>query len=240
MADRIVYLVTTLKADMAGTVEFIDDRALSRLLGEGWEISTTVPDRKVKGNAKLHLATMIVLKRAEENRGLSAEPPRERGGGRGRMMTVSDTFGESSEQEMLPAVLSQLAKALAEGPQGGGGHLGNRTMRSIPGMTIVSGEQVSQAYDIGMSAGMQGRGSAACPFTRGTAPAQKWMEGWKMGASGTAVDPSAREIAEAQESGRRAADTGSAGDEAYCPYPTASPLHQHWVDAFRGNGGIVE
>ncbi len=244
MADRVVYLVSSVPRKAAETnLEFVDDVMLGQLLSEGWETSTTLPDRVLRVGGKSIKATMMVLKGAADNRGLSVrENGHERRSG-GTMVTVTDDFGGS--QQMDPAralvrVMDKMERALLN--MGDTGHLGGARNHNMPGLQIVSGEMTQKAFDVGLLANRRGEKVSDCPFPKGSEAAQKWLQGFRLGDKNNANPQKADKVAieEAYRVGVQAAKDFGEDDEVTCPYPAGSPLRPHWVDGFKQGGGRVE
>lgn len=239
MPDRVVYLVTRVtKAMQGGELEFVDDADLARLLAQGYETSTTLPDRKVRVDGRSVTATMMVLKQAAENRGLAT---REAGG---RQVRITDDFGNDQTVDAAGA-LSHAVQSLSRGLSllGGASHLGGAGDRKLPGMTIISGERIGQAFDLGVNAAMAGMDESTCPFPNGSEPFQLWMAGYRRGRSqagapDTSVPEYDAERAFAQ--GRDTARSFGPNDVVTCPYSATNPLRRYWVAGFREGGGRVE
>ncbi len=243
MPDRIIYLVGVLpKKASESSLEFVDDDMLGQLLSEGWEIGTTLPDRVVKAGGKSVKATMMVLKRAADNRGmvLRDEPMQERRAG-GTMMTIHDEFGNQHHVEparALAQVMTKMERALAN--LGDAGHLGGARNHSMPGLQIISGEMISKAWDVGFMAARRDEPVESNPFPPGSEVAQRWLRGYR--AAGKALDQDLDSVAikEAYQSGLTTAKEFGQEDEVTCPYPSGSPQRQHWLKGFRDGGGRVE
>lgn len=243
MADRIVYLVTKITPAMAQSdLVFLDDAALASLMaGEGLEVISTT-ERSVAIGGRSTKATMMVLRPAGDNRGVSVRGRDGQGGRGGGMVTVSDDFGTPRELS-LPAAIGQVMTRVTQALAGlnSASHLGGTKDHSLPGMQVVSSEMVSKAFDVGMAAGMRGEGPASCPFPHGTMPAQQWLKGLRAAqsrASQTTADPVAAQ--EAFDAGLRAARDFAEEDEVSCPYPSGSPLRASWLEGFQRGGGRVE
>ncbi len=244
MPDKIVYLVTKVTAALrSADLLFVDDAALSDALAQGYEVSTTLPDRTVMVGGKKVRATMIVLKSAAENRGVSirddesGEHPRQGG----RNIVTVDQFGiprsVTAAQGMLNA-LEQVSRALMN--TGSAGHLGSAPNHNIPGMNIVSGELVAKAFDVGVNAGMAGHDASTCPFPPQSIPGQRWLQGLRTAERRRDDAPAPSAMAGARQAGAVAARDFGQDDEVACPFPPQSPLRTAWVEGFREAGGRVE
>lgn len=236
MADRIVYLVTRVTKSMqqAG-LEFVDDAGLARLLAQGFEVSSTLPDRKVRVDGKSVIATMMVLKPAIENRGVALSSGRE------SQVKVQDDFGNDQSidpQGLIVQTMQRLERGLAT--LGGASHLGGGSDRILPGMRIISAERVGQARDLGANAAMLGHPVESCPFPPGSEPAQLWLAGYRNAQRGAAQHVSEYDTERAYEQGRQAALMHGPNDVVSCPYPASNVLRQAWVSGFRAGGGRVE
>ncbi len=242
MPDRVVYLVSAMpKKSASSSLEFVDDEELGILLSQGWEVSTTIPDRLVKVAGKSVKATMMVLKSAGENRGLVMrdEPTRARRAG-GTMVTVTDDFGGRQQMEpghALVRVIDKMERALLN--MGDPGHLGGARNHNMPGLQIVSGEIVQKAFDVGLMAARRGESEDANPWP-GTEAGQNWLKGFRLGQRDAPqkADPIAAE--EAYQVGLRTTKDFGPNDVVTCPYPPSSPLREHWIRGFRDGGGRVE
>lgn len=250
MADRIVYLVDTLTRDMeASELAFVDDTRLGAILAQGYEVTSTLPDRKVEAGRKKVKATMMVLRPSAENRGVSvAQPsgrfePDRRGDLGGGAISVTDAFGSKREVSLsrhLTETLDRMSQALIG--LGDAGHLGGNRTQSFPGVTVISGEVVAKAYDVGVGAAMRGAPVESCPFPSMSEAQQQWLRGYRMGQAQAKNMPGADPVAlgEARDAGRATARQFGQDDEVSCPYPPGSPLREAWMDGFREGGGRVE
>jgi ribosome modulation factor len=243
MTDRIVYLVPKVIQGMSGSdLEFVDDVELSNLLAAGWEVSTTMADRKVVVGKKVLKADLIVLKSSESNRGLSiADHSQQRG--RGGDVMVRDDFGGQqrfSTEQALANVLSDVKQALNR--SGESSHLGSQQNHNLPGLTIISGQMISKAFDVGGLAANRGESADSCPFPPHTEAGQQWLAGYR-NREGNRKAPAAISslaAADAMRAGAHAALQYGAEDQVYCPYPQGSLLRDHWIAGFRASGGRVE
>lgn len=240
MADRIVYLVEKLPRhhDESG-LEFVDDARLSEIMAQGFEVTSTMPERKVQANGKTVKASMLVLRPSGENRGVSvrnrdrSEPEHE---GR-NLVTVRDGFGQSRSLTPAQATLHEVTKALAR--VGAVGHLGAAQDHSMPGLTIISGEMTGKAFDLGMLARMRGEGKTASPFPPGSEAHTLWLQGWHKGGEAAGASISMPALQRADEEGYALAQSLGADDQVHCPY--AHPdLKSAWIDGFKRGGGRVE
>lgn len=246
MADRIVYLVTKkTKVTKASDLEYVDDAQLNKLLTEGYSIQSTTP-RKM---GKLDV-TMLVLKPAADERGLSAPRQEYRPqSGRGddfrdedRSVSVPDDFGGSRKVSVGRALAESLGK-LSRGLSLMGehsGHLGAPGQHNMPGLQIISGHTVGRAWDMGLIAQHAGQDRAANPFPSGTHPHTKWLEGWYAGvvnaASGEQVSEHA--LKECYNQGRALARTLGRDDEVNCPLH--GQKREAWLKGFVDGGGRIE
>lgn len=244
MADQSVYLVSKVTAAMReSSLSFVDDEGLSALLGDGWEVTTNM-QREVSVAGKRVKATMMILKQAADNRGVSVRgrdrDDLDRPAG-GTMISMDDGFGNSKDVPVMHAlgrVLQSVERGLAR--SGEAGHLGASVDHSLPGMTIIPSSVISKAYDIGMNAAMTGKTEAACPFPSGSHPHSQWMKGFRKGLGTAGAPASPEEASGARQAGVVCAREHGPDDEVSCPYPAGSPLRRHWVEGFRSAGGRVE
>jgi ribosome modulation factor len=248
MADRAIYLVDTVTKAMEESMQesgltIVDDTGLSDLLARGYEVTSTLPDRKVSvGNRKVK-ATMMVLRLAADNRGVSVSAPernQDRGGG---LMTVTDEWGRGrqvSVSQHLTETMDRMGRALAQ--LGDTGHLGGGRTQSFPGVTIISGEMVAKAFDVGLGAGMRGDAAESCPFPPLSEAQQQWLKGYRRGVDQARhvapADPVA--LQEARAAGKSIAAQYGEDDEVTCPYPKGSALREAWMTGFREGGGRVQ
>lgn len=242
MADRIVYLVDELtKHHTTAALAFVDDAGLNQLLGDGFEITSTLPDRKVKAGTKTVKATMMVLRPSAENRAVSApDSPYHRDSEGRNLVTVNDDYGMPRQMTPAQATMREMTRAL--GRLGDVGHLGSARDHSMPGMTIISGELVGKAFDAGTVAASQGHPDTANPFPAGSAPHTRWLEGYRKYEASKLTTPEAGEVALANAfaEGKGIAQTLGPDDVAHCPYFPGNPLHAAWVDGFRSGGGRIQ
>lgn len=241
MADRIVYLVNKVTASLQKSeLKFVDHTTLGELLDQGWETSTTLPNHEVVVAGKKFRVTMMVLKLAAENRGVSVRQDDEHHGS-GRNIVAVDQFGMprsvTAAQGMMN-VLDKLSRALSR--SGDAGHLGSAQDHSLPGINIISGEMVSKAFDVGVNASQLGQSADSCPFPPSSVPGQRWLQGFRTAerSAGKAVEPMA--LNSARNAGIVAAREFGQDDVVECPFPTGSPLRNAWIEGFRSAGGRVE
>ena len=250
MADRIVYLVEELTSDHDGSdIEFVDDVALGVLMTQGYEVTNTLPERKVKAHGKTLKASMIMLRRAEDNRGVTAR------GGRGgdpgyqrdeegrNVVIVNDEFGMPRSMTPAQATMHAMTKALAR--VGEVGHLGGARDHNMPGLAIISGEVIGKAWDLGLLAAGRGEPEDTNPFPPGTAPATNWITGYRKyfsdgPGSSTGIKVDGPALADAYREGEAIAKSLGPKDQVHCPYARGNPLRESWLDGFRAGGGVVE
>ncbi len=240
MADRIVYLVEELsRQHTEAAVAFVDDASLAQLLADGFEITNTIPDRKVRVGGKSILATMMMLRPAVENRGVTAPGEYERDEEGRNVVIVNDEYGIPRSMTPAQATMREMTKALSR--VGEVGHLGGARDHSLPGMTIISGELVGKAFDIGTIAASRGEPETNNPFPAGSAPHTRWLEGYrKFSASrGAPIEVGQVALAEAEAEGYGIAKTLAQNDVAHCPYLNGNPMREAWEAGFRRGGGQV-
>lgn len=266
MADRIVYLVDKLPRNAHDAdVEIVDDAKFSELVASGFEVTTTVPGRTVTAAGKKVKATMMVLRPSGENRALA---PTERRAAdltelddeqQARSMVVrADEWGNNRSMTPAAAVMHDMTRALQN--MNAPGHLGPPGNHNIPGMSIISGEMVSKAYDMGSLAAAAGKGKELCPFPVASVPYVKWNQGWEankkafevIAAGGVDINSlpeqeragvlidRARALAEAEQQGRTLAQSLGAHDQVQSPYDTRDPRHAAWLKGFLAGGGRIE
>ncbi len=243
MADRVVYLVEEItRHHTQAEVAFVDDAGLGQLLAEGFEITSTLPDRKVKANGKTVKAAMIMLRPAAENRGVSTrEQPEYQRDSEGRnLVVVNDEFGLPRSMTPAQATMQAMTKALSR--IGDVGHLGGARDHNIPGLTIISGEMIGKAFDIGTLAGARGDSEDTNPFPGGTAPHTRWIEGFRKYHESTKTQPVTGDVAlqEAEAEGYGLAQSLGPKDVVHCPYLNGNPMKRAWLDGFRRGGGVIE
>lgn len=239
MSDRVVYLVEEItKAHTQAEVAFVDDAGLGRLLAEGFEITSTMPDRKVKAGTKLVKAAMIMLRPAGENRGVSTRDD-ERAGSRD-LVTIKDDYGIPRQVSAAQATMREMTRAL--GRIGDVGHLGSARDHNMPGVTIISGELVGKAFDAGTVAAARGDSENMNPFPPGSAPHTRWIEGFRKYHASSASTPEAGSaaLAEAEAEGYGLAQSLGPKDQAHCPYLRGNPLREAWIEGFIRGGGTIE
>jgi hypothetical protein len=241
--DRIIYLVQKVTPAMSESeLEFVDDAALNKLLAEGWETSTVMPDRKVSVGSKTVVADRVMLKLAGENRGLALADD-QRAPHRGGMVTVRDDFGRAVQVPADQAMANMLAEVKQSLQRTGeASHLGASQNHNLPGLTIVSGQMVSKALDIGSLAANRGDPVESNPFSPSSEAGQQWLAGYRMRqrSQGQQVQVSGDAADAAYRAGRQTALQYDPDDQVFCPYPAGSPLRDHWVKGFRDGGGRVE
>jgi ribosome modulation factor len=265
MADRIVYLVDKLPKHLDdATVEVVDDTKFSDLVASGFEVISTMPGRTITVAGKKLKATMMVLRPSGENRALAptqgraadlAEIDDERHAR--SLVQRSDEWGNSRAMTPAAAAMHDLTRALQN--MNAPGHLGPPGNHNIPGMTIISGEMVAKAYDMGSLAGAAGKTQAECPFDPGSVPYVKWNQGWvaaekafrdmaqgpdesglsEKERSLRAIDR-ANALAEAEREGKHLAQSLGPNDVVRSPYDTRDPRHAAWLKGFQSGGGVIE
>ncbi len=257
MPDRVVYLVEELTAaHREAVLKFVDAEGLQELLAQGYETGTTLENQKVKLDGKSVKATMMILKMAAENRGVtvSGHQHQERGQ---ELMTIQDEYGRSRQVTLGEAIVHsnrQLAETIAE--QGRHvGHLGAPSRPKIPGLTIISSEVVQQAYDAGQLAAARGEPVSACPMPPGTEAATKWLQGYRASQDRvakedavpigvTAAQHAANWASREQvchDEGERMAKSVAKEDVVHNPYERSHPrLRAAWIRGFQAGGGTVE
>jgi len=239
----VIYLVDQVPQGHEYSVEqsgihFVDDRMLTDLLANGYEITSTV--EKVKMGIS---ATMMVLKRAEDNRGLVTS-------GRGAQHELADYddhprgHGGPGGMEDVVRSLAVIAKDIGRSMTTGAGHLGSAGNHNMPGLTVISGEHVQKAYDMGMLAGHAGHEQHTCPFPPGNPAYMRWCSGWVAGRTAAGMDEPEHQpadLASARARGKADAEYFKGTDvEVSCPYPLRSVLRQEWIEGFRLGGGTIE
>lgn len=247
MPDRTVYLVDEVTDPMIDhELTFVSDADLTQLTKVGWEVTTTLARTLRVAGKEVH-ATMMIIRRAEENRGVSVRQSEEGTGRRPEgvhgTMVVADAFGVPravSTTEMFARALDGMQRGLSnlgEHP----GHLGAPGQHNMPGLTIISGTHISKAFDMGMLAGARGESSAANPFPPGTEASSKWLEGYAQRGRVRAQQASASEIKEAEVAGFKLAESMALDKDSQVTCPFSHPqLREAWVSGFKRGGGTVE
>ena len=237
MANRIVYLVDALPDAMPSDLELVTDEGLSALVNEGFEIGSSLKRAITVAGEKVS-ATMFVLKSPEDARGVSRtrDPdPEPASNGRG-LVQVRDEWGHELSISPAQAMVRELSNALSRVTAVG--HLGPPGQHNIPGMQIVSGEMVAKAFDAGALAANSGQQPEDCPFPPGSAPATKWLQGYRGRLKSMKERPSAKALQEAEQAGYDMAKALGADDRAHCPYADTY-LEERWVVGFKRGGGRV-
>jgi ribosome modulation factor len=239
VGDRIVYLVEKLPRNHTDSgLEFVDDAGLSALMADGFEVSSTLPERKVQANGKTVKASMMVLRPAGENRGLSVRGrERERDDDGGGRIVVHDGFGTPRSLTPAQATMHEMTRAL--GRLGAAGHLGPAGDHNMPGLTIISGEMVGKAFDLGLLAAMRGEPKTANQFPAGSEASTLWLQGWYKGQKANQVQIAPSALTRAEEEGYALAQSLGADDVVSCPYPNPQ-LKTAWLDGFKRGGGRIE
>lgn len=231
MPDRVVHVCN---AAPSGDDTIVTSQQLQALLDSGLEVFQTIPGQSVTIKGRKHDAVMMILRPAKENRGLTIA-----GGEPGVMEDATPSGGRSRSLAVVEQVVDRLSRALALNAGGTAGHLGAPGQHNMPGLTIISGEQVARARDMGQLASRAGQTKEQCPFPSGSAAASQWLKGWVDGQVQDAASPD--EVARAAEQGRQEAITFKGLDvEVYCPYPPGTVLRTAWLRGFQEAGGTVE
>lgn len=239
MTDRVVYLVDELTAaHKEATLEFVDHERLGELLTEGYETSTTLPGMKVKAGRESVTATMMVLKQAADNRGVSVQ---ERSSDAGPLVSIDDGYGGVRDVTLAQAMVEsnrELTQAIRE--QGRHvGHLGAPSRPNIPGLQVISGEVLSQMYDAGQLAQKAGKQRSDCPAPAGSVAATKWLQGFTA-AEEKEVKPSESMEQRAFKDGESTARSLGVDDQAHNPYHNShESLKKAWIRGFEAGGGRV-
>jgi hypothetical protein len=244
VADKIVYLVSAITEAMRSEpgLAFVDDADLSGWASAGWEMVNTIPREVVVGKRKVK-ATMIVMRRAVDNRGVSTTDRPGRGDdhpGSG-MITVTDDFGretQTSPAAMMVRTMDRMERALTN--LGDPGHLGGARNHNIPGLRIISSEIVQKAFDVGLLAQRRGESATACIFPSGTEAAVQWLRGYRTGEGAPVQEANQSSLDEAYRVGHETAKLHAIDDVVSCPYPAGSPLRPAWLKGFTDAGGRVE
>jgi hypothetical protein len=241
VADRIVYLVDVLPKNAAeAKVELVTDATLTELTSaEGFEIASTL-ERAIQIGRKSVKATMVVLRPSAENRAVARvhvddNPPPGR-----EMVVVRDEWGQNRSVTPAQAMVENMTRALRN--IGAPGHLGPAGDHNLPGMSIISGEMVSKAFDVGALAYARGQGAESNPFPPGSAPATKWLEGYRNAEKrlSAQTDVSQRALDDAYREGKAVAESLAPDDLTRPPYPRTDKRREVWLRGFQDGGGRVE
>lgn len=239
MADRIVYLVTKqTKVTKDSDLEYVTDSQLNKLLAEGYSIASTTP-RKM---GKLDV-TMLVLKPAADERGLSAPREERRERSDPHELSVPDDFGGTRKITLGQAFVESLGK-MTRGLSTMGqhtGHLGAPANHSMPGLSIISGYDIGRAWDLGLAAQYSGQPLDSNPFPAGSIPHTKWLEGWRAGeqsAGGATEDINPEALKDCYQQGKSLARRLGPDDEVNCPYQ--GQKRKAWLHGFTDGGGRIE
>ena len=198
---------------------------------EGYE-QVAMMERRVEGSK----AVMVTLRPVSENRGVSVAQPQSN-----TQVVVMDEFGNRQSMDQMQ-MMAKTNRELSIALQSLGrdvGHLGAAGRHNMPGLTIISGETVGKAHDMGLLAARRGDSAAVCPFPKGSAPHTIWMQGYRGSSRGKPQEVTKAAMNEAYEQGHHVAKSLDAEDEAHCPYPPGSPLHAPWLKGFVDGGGRV-
>ena len=180
MANQIVYVTTDLeKVDEENQI--ISRKGLNDLMTKGWDIQS---EEEQDG------LTKVTLKR-EENAvavrstggALSVASGPDRG-----TEALQSAFGAGEGPDPGQQLISAM-EDVSRAVSAGGSHLGGGVTRCIPGVQMVTAEEVGMARDAGVHAGMMGWGPEQCPFPHDSRPWHLWMEGYK--AAGKQLDHAA-------------------------------------------------
>lgn len=175
MAFKIVYVTTNLEK-VSEEDQIISRKDLNILLEDGWEVTAEDNDPKDEEVIKTKLERPEKALAVTSPRGaLSVAGTPDRG-----TAAIQAAFGAGEDPnpgQQLISAMEDVSKAVSAG----GSHLGGGVTRCIPGVQLVSAEEVGMARDAGVHAGMMGWDQNQCPFPRGSRPWHLWMDGWKQG-----------------------------------------------------------
>ena len=247
MPDQNVYLVEKISPAMIEDKRyiFVDDATLGEMMAAGWELSSTMKDRKLTVGGTKVVADMLILKQAAENRGVSVAEPRHvqsatnRDAGTG--MTVTDEYGRI-RQLSIPQAMVEALQNIGRGMTDMGqhpGHLGAPGRHNMPGMQVISGEMISKAYDMGLLAGASGQPKESNPFPAGSPPYTKWLQGFAKAPSVATQKLTQDQLDEADELGYKLAKELGSDDIVHCPHSHPA-LKAAWLRGFTRGGGRIE
>ena len=234
MADQLIYLVETVTAAMADHDPVcLADSGLAAKLGEGFEVISTMPTKKVTIGKKVSVTPMLLRQAGGPKNALSLHEEQSR---------RPEGFQLSSREErgggLMATVMDKLSAALTQMGDGAS-HLGAPRNHNMPGLTIVSGEMVAKAWDLGMAAARRGQSASNCPFPPRSEAATKWLQGHHRGsAPDKKVDAMA--LCTVELDAYELALSLGADDEVVSPYPSNSEMHAAWMSGFKRGGGRVE
>lgn len=252
MAFKIVY-VTTNPDKVSDDAQIISRKALNALMEEGWEITAEDEDPKdievIK--TKLERSENVVAMR-EKTGTLSVAGGPDRG-----TEAVGAAFGTGEGPEPANQLIGAL-EGISRAVSAGGSHLGGGVTRCIPGVGIVSAQEVGMARDSGVHAGMMGWPESECPFPHDSRPWHLWMEGYKQASrqlDEAALDDPDTYTAEQQYAYKQGGEAflDAEADEAQalkegmkdykaevlCPYK-GGPSYLAWLRGFADAGGEIE
>jgi len=175
MSCKIVY-VTTNPEKVSDEDQIISRKALNALMEEGWEITAEDENPTDEEIIKTKLERPENAVAVRQKTGVLSSP---KGPDRGTE-AIQGAFGMGEGPEPGQQLISAL-EGVSKAVSAGGSHLGGGVTRCIPGVGIVSAQEVGMARDSGVHAGMMGWGEDQCPFPKGSRPWHLWMEGWKQG-----------------------------------------------------------
>jgi ribosome modulation factor len=241
MADQLIYLVETVTAAMEDHDPVcLSDSGLAAKLGDGFEVISTMPTKKVTIGKKVSVTPMLLRQAggAKNAVALHREQPSPRRDGFEITNRDEGYDGGGHSGGLITQMMSKLTTALTNLGDGAS-HLGAPRNHSMPGMTIVSGELVSKAWDTGMNAARCGHPRSSCPFPVGSEPATKWLQGYKKGAEAD-VNVGSKALGTIEEDAYALAKSLDVNDVVDCPYAPGSEKHSAWLAGFKRGGGRVE
>ncbi len=243
MADKIVFVLDRVpKVPGASLVDIITTGEFASMLADGWEVVSQA-DKEIPWEPRPKKAIMgerTILRRREENRGMSVAGGGGGGERGGEVVTLRDDYGRTrtlSTAEAMGESMRQLALSIQQQAQSGGCHLGAAGRHDIPGVTVISGEVVAKAFDVGMQAGIAGADRSSNPFPGGSDAHTVWLRGYYEGTRVQQSMPSDAEKARAFSDGQRTAQAFGPEDEVSCPY--RGHLKTEWERGFKEAGGKI-
>ena len=230
MASKMVYLVSKVTAAMREfEVPCVDDKGLNALMAdENLEVQSTLPSKKVSFGGKPTKVTPMMLRTTQDHQGLTVA-------GQQASSDLSSLEDGPGGQGGLKALITGLSAAIQRSNDPC--HLGGARDHSMPGLTIISGEVISKAYDAGMLAQRRGEGKASCPFPSGSEAAVKWRQGWEAGSRTPEVPATKAELARIEEDAYNLAKSLGRDDEVSPQYPAGSQRRKAWEAGFIRGGG---
>jgi len=245
MTDTLIYLVDKYSRAMDNhSPECVDDQLFAAKLLEGYEQVSTLPTKKVKFGSKTLQVTPMILRLKGRNNALSvprgfedehADFEQQEGtalsvASQGSILKRFGDFAKNIEQGITRALSRQ---------SDGASHLGAYRDHNMPGLSIVSGELVSKAFDAGQLAKGAGISAGECPFPEGSAPATKWRQGWHANQD---QEVSSEALGRISEDARQLALSLKSDPDAEvrCPFRKGSSTHAAWLEGFVAGGGRVE